>query len=85
MLEPEVRRLMPGCCGFEVGVAASPAASSREDRRVRCSCWLIMLIEAWRGGDETKGLVSPEVGRFMARRDGEAAGWRLELRSGEPT
>jgi len=85
MLPPEVRRLMPGCCGLDVGLLVGPAVSSREERRVRCNCWLIMLIEAWRGGEETKGLVSPEVGRFIARRDGDAPGWRLELRRGEPT
>lgn len=44
-----------------------------------------MLMEAWRGGEETKGLMSPDVGRFMARREGLAPGWRLELRRGEPT
>lgn len=42
-------------------------------------------MEAWRGGEDTKGLVSPEVGRFMARREGLAPGWRVELRSGDPT
>lgn len=90
MLEAEVRRVRPGCWGLEVGrglkgEVLGVAASSREEMRVRCSCWLIMLMEAWRGGDETKGLVSPEEGRLRARREGEAPGCRLELRRGEPT
>lgn len=42
-------------------------------------------MEVCRGGDETKGLASPEAGRFIARSDGLAPGWKLELRSGEPT
>jgi hypothetical protein len=42
-------------------------------------------MEAWRGGEETNGLVSPDVGRFMARNEGLAPGCKLELRSGDPT
>lgn len=79
-LVAEATRLMPGC----IGLLVIPA-SSREDNFVRCSCWLIMLIDAWRGGDETKGLLSPDVGRFMARKDGLAPGCKLEFRSGDPT
>jgi hypothetical protein len=46
ILDAEVTRLIPGCRGLLFN-----PASSRDDKRVRCSCWLIMLIEAWRGGD----------------------------------
>jgi hypothetical protein len=80
MLEAEVTRLMPGWTGLPVG-----PVSSRVDRRVRWSCWLIMLMEAWRGGEARYGLMSPVVGRFMARSEGLAPGWRLEIRSGELT
>jgi hypothetical protein len=41
MLDPEVTRLIPGWTGLLVMLV-----SSRDDSRVRCSCWLIMLIEA---------------------------------------
>jgi hypothetical protein len=80
MLEPEVTRLMPGCTGLLL-----KTVSSRDDKRVRCSCWLIPLMEAWRGGDARYGLKSPVVGRFIARNEGLAPGWRLEFRSGDPT
>ena len=71
---------MPGC----IGLLVKPV-SSRPESRVRCICWLSMLIEAWRGGEDTNGLASPDVGRVMARREGLAPGWRLELRRGDPT
>lgn len=58
---------------------------SREDSRVRDICSLNMLIEVWRGGEETNGLMSPDVGRFSARNEGLAPGCRLELRRGDPT
>lgn len=47
MLLAEVTRLIPGWTGLLVMLA-----SSRVDRRVLCSCWLIILIEAWRGGED---------------------------------
>ena len=80
MLDAEVTRLIPGWTGLLV-----MPPSSRADIRVRESCWLIMDIEAWRGGEARYGLMSPVVGRFMARSEGLAPGWRLELRRGEPT
>lgn len=42
-------------------------------------------MEDCRGGDETNGLMSPEVVRFIARSEGLAPGCRLEFRSGDPT
>lgn len=41
MLDAEVTRLIPGWTGLLV-----MPVSSRDDSRVRCSCWLIMLMEA---------------------------------------
>lgn len=52
---------------------------------MRCICSLSMFIDVWRGGDETKGLVSPDTGRFIARSEGLAPGCKLELRRGDPT
>jgi hypothetical protein len=81
MLEAEASRFMPGCIGT---LGGPPSSEARDDSRVRCSCWLIMLIEACRGGEETNEFAS-FCGRVMARSEGLAPGCKVELRSGEPT
>lgn len=82
MLDPEVTRVTPGWMGLLESAASSDA---RDDSRVRDNCWLIMLMEACRGGEEMNGFAWSLVGRETARRDGLAPGCRLEFRRGEPT
>lgn len=82
MLDPDVTRFTPGWMGLMLGTASSEA---RDESRVRDSCWLIMLIEACRGGEEMNGFACSFVGRETARRDGLAPECKLEFRSGEPT
>ena len=42
-------------------------------------------MHAGRGGLDTDGPSSPEIGLVVARNDGLAPGWSDELRSGDPT